>query len=26
MTFGISPPMNITNLFGKWLDGVGKNW
>jgi hypothetical protein len=25
MTFGISPPMNITNLFGKWLDGVGKN-
>jgi hypothetical protein len=24
MTFGISPPMNIKDLFGKWLDGVAK--
>jgi hypothetical protein len=24
MTFGISPPKNIKNLFGKWLDGVAK--
>jgi hypothetical protein len=24
MTFGISPPMNLKNLFGKWLDGVAK--
>jgi hypothetical protein len=24
MTFNIPPPLNITNLFGKWLNGVNK--
>jgi hypothetical protein len=24
MTFNITPPLNITNLFGKWLNGVPK--
>jgi hypothetical protein len=24
MTFNIPPPLNITNLFGKWLNGVDK--
>jgi hypothetical protein len=24
MTFNISPPKNITNLFGNWLVGVNK--
>jgi hypothetical protein len=25
MAFNISPPKNITNLFGNWLNGVPKN-
>jgi hypothetical protein len=24
MSFNISPPKNITNLFGNWLEGVEK--
>jgi fructose-specific phosphotransferase system IIC component len=24
MTFNISPPLNITNLFGNWLNGMGR--
>ena len=24
MTFNITPPTNITNLFGNWLNGVSK--
>jgi hypothetical protein len=24
MTFNIRPPVNITNLFGNWLNGVAK--
>jgi hypothetical protein len=24
MSFGISPPKNITNLFGNWLHGIEK--
>jgi hypothetical protein len=25
MTFDLSPPKNITNLFGNWLSGINKN-
>jgi hypothetical protein len=25
MTFGLSPPKNITNLFGNWISGIDKN-
>jgi hypothetical protein len=25
MTFSLTPPKNITNLFGNWLQGVAKN-
>jgi hypothetical protein len=25
MTFGLTPPKNITNLFGNWLKGIPKN-
>jgi hypothetical protein len=24
MTFGLSAPNNITNLFGNWLSGINK--
>jgi hypothetical protein len=24
MSFGISPPTNVTNLFGNWLYGLDK--
>ena len=24
MTFGLSPPTNVTNLFGNWLSGIPK--
>jgi hypothetical protein len=26
MTFGLSPPQNITNLFGNWLSGLDKKY
>jgi hypothetical protein len=25
MTFSLSPPANVTNLFGNWLSGIAKN-
>jgi hypothetical protein len=24
LTYNLPPPANITNMFGKWLNGVGK--
>ena len=24
MTFSLSPPANVTNLFGNWLSGIAK--
>jgi hypothetical protein len=23
MSLGISPPKNVSNIFGNWLDGLG---
>jgi hypothetical protein len=25
MTFGLSPPKNIANLFGNWIKGIPEN-